>query len=222
MWLSSGFLKMEKIKYYFLWLVGICVSMFVLQNLPGIPGFTELFVLNDRASNGELWRFVSSIFLHGSLRHLMFNMFALLLFGFSLERLIGSKRFLWVFFVSGILANLFAVNYYDSSLGASGAIYGVLGAITVIRPMMMVWAFGLIVPMFVASFLWVAGDVLRLYGTFGPTNIGSIAHLSGIVVGAIIGVYYLVNKFSVRDNSEKVEVRFDEDSIKEWEERFVG
>jgi membrane associated rhomboid family serine protease len=85
---------MEKIKYYFLWLVGLCVGMFVLQNLPGIPGFTDLFVLNDRASNGEVWRFVSSIFLHGSLSHLMFNMFALLFFGFSLERLIGSRRLL--------------------------------------------------------------------------------------------------------------------------------
>tara|TARA_Y100000034_G_scaffold80413_1_gene96472 strand:+ start:2469 stop:3110 length:642 start_codon:yes stop_codon:yes gene_type:complete len=211
---------MEKIKYYFLWLVGLCVGMFVLQNLPGIPGFTDIFVLNDRASNGEVWRFVSSIFLHGSLSHLMFNMFALLFFGFSLERLIGSRRFLMVFFVSGILANVVAVNFYDSSLGASGAIYGVLGALTIIRPMMMVWAFGFIVPMFIASFLWIGADVLRLYGAFGVSNVGSIAHLSGIVVGFLMGVYYLVNGLrAARKN--KVEVRFDERGFRDWEDRFV-
>jgi membrane associated rhomboid family serine protease len=210
---------MEKIRYYFLWLVGLCVGMFVLQNLPGIPGFTELFILNDRANNGEIWRFVSSIFLHGSPTHLLFNMFALLFFGFSLERLVGSKGFLWIFFLSGILANVISVNYYDSSLGASGAIYGVLGAITILRPMMMVWAFGFIVPMFIAAILWVGADVLRLYGVFGVTNIGSIAHLSGIVVGFIMGVYYL-RKIG-KTNRDKGEVRFDEGSLRDWEDRFV-
>ena len=147
-------------------------------------------------------------------------MFALLFFGFSLERLIGSRRFLMVFFVSGILANVVAVNFYDSSLGASGAIYGVLGALTIIRPMMMVWAFGFIVPMFIASFLWIGADVLRLYGAFGVSNVGSIAHLSGIVVGFLMGVYYLVNGLrAARKN--KVEVRFDERGFRDWEDRFV-
>jgi len=209
---------MEKIKYYFLWLSGICVGVFFLQF---IPGFSDLFILNDRANNGEVWRFATALFLHGSPAHLLFNLFALLFFGFSLERIVGSNRFLQVFLVSGILANFVAVNYYDASLGASGAIYGVIGALTIIRPFMMVWAFGLLLPMFAASLVWIVGDVLRLYGAFGSSNIGSIAHLSGVVVGLLFGLYYLSKGVSRWENNQKVPIRFNEPAFKVWEEKFV-
>ena len=192
----------------------------MVQNLPGIPGFTDLFVLNDKANNGEVWRFVSSIFLHGSITHLLFNLVALLFFGFVLEKLVGSRRFLVIFLASGIIANIISINYYDSSLGASGAIYGILGALTIIRPFMMVWAFGAIMPMFLASIVWAAGDVLRILGLFGETNIGSIAHISGIVIGLIIGIYY---RFGVRSGMKKNNFRisFDEKDFKSWEDNFL-
>ena len=60
-----------------------------------------------------------------------------------------------LFFISGILANLISVNFYNSSLGASGAIFGVIGALVVVRPWMFVWAFGLPLPMIVAGILLV-------------------------------------------------------------------
>lgn len=153
-----------------------------------MPGFTELFVLNQLAYT-EIWRFVSSIFLHGSLSHLLYNLFALALFGFILEKLIGSNKFLLVFFFSGIIANIISINFYASSLGASGAIMGILGCLAVIRPMMMVWAFGFPMPMFIASILWVTGDVLGALGALGNTGIGNIAHLSGIAVGFLVGLF---------------------------------
>ncbi len=209
---------MKKIKLYFLWLSLIILIIFVLQNILGIK-FTEALILNERANNGQVWRFVTSIFLHGSIAHLLYNLFALLFFGIVLEKSVGSKRFLWIFLISGIMANLIAINYYDSSLGASGAIYGILGAITIINPFMMVWAFGLMMPMFLASILWVIGDVLRILGVFGPTNIGSIAHISGIIVGILMGMYFRLNKEKVR--GEKISVSFDEDNFKRWEEKFV-
>ena len=119
----------EKFRFYFLWLSLVCIGIFILQNLPGIPGFTEMFVLNSKALDGEFWRFLSAIFLHGSITHLIYNLFALLFFGGLLEKLIGSKRFLILFFISGIFANLISVWFYSSSLGASGAVYGILGAL---------------------------------------------------------------------------------------------
>ena len=146
---------------------------------------TELFVLNSNALTGEYWRFITSIFLHGSAVHLFYNLFALFFFGVALEKLIGSKRFLFVFFASGIIANIISVNFYGSSLGASGAIMGIIGTLTIIKPFMMVWAFGLILPMFIAAILWVIGDIL---GVFMPSNVGNIAHLSGIGVGFLIGL----------------------------------
>ncbi len=158
--------------------------LFLIQLL--ISGFTELFLLNSN-SYLQIWRFVTAIFLHGGLAHLLYNIFALALFGSMLERLIGSKRFLIVFFVTGILANIVSVNFYDSSLGASGAIFGVIGALIVIRPLMFIFAFGFPMPLFIAGIIWAAGDLI---GLFVPSNVANLAHLSGMFFGLILGFIY--------------------------------
>jgi membrane associated rhomboid family serine protease len=189
-----------------------------LQNI--IPNFTDLFVLNQKAiTNFQIYRFLTAIFLHGSITHLAFNLFALFFFGLVLEKTIGTKRFMITFLVTGIIANIISVNFYNSSLGASGAIYGVIGAATILRPMMMIYTFGAIMPMFLAAIIYVLADILRAYGAFGPTNVGSIAHLSGIGLGLLLGVYYRI-KFKKIQN-RKMEVRFDEGSMERWEDRFV-
>jgi len=178
-----------KSKFYSLKILLILIVVFILQIT--IRGFTELFILNSIAlTDLQIWRFLTAIFLHGSLTHLLFNIFALFFFGLFLEKDVGSDKFLLIFISSGILANLISVNFYEASLGASGAIYGVIGALVIIRPLMMVWTFGLIMPLFIAAFLWVTADILRTLGAFGPTNIGSIAHLSGIFIGLILGFVF--------------------------------
>jgi len=203
---------MKQFRFYFIWLVLVCIIMFILQQI--IPEFTEMFVLNEKAVSGfEFWRFVSGIFLHGSVGHLLYNMFALGLFGFMLEKLIGSKRFLLVFLVSGIVANMISVNFYSSSLGASGAIMGIIGALALIKPMMMVWAFGVIMPMFIAAILWVIGDVI---GIFIPDGVGNIAHLSGVGVGVIMGIFLRGKRIKKR---KKIEIP--EDYMRSWEDRFM-
>jgi uncharacterized protein len=208
---------MRKQKFYPLWLCFIMIVVFMLQLI--IPGFTELFALEKSATlyNYEIWRFFTSIFLHGGVIHLLYNLFALALFGIILEKFVGSKRFLIVFFVSGILANLIAVNFYESSLGASGAIYGILGCITLIQPKMMVWAFGFPMPMFVASIVWIMGSVL---GIFLPGNVGHIAHLSGIVVGAVFGLVFRIKHMDVR--VRKQELKISDSYVRDWEERYMG
>ncbi len=158
--------------------------LFLTQLL--ISGFTELFLLNS-SSYLQIWRFVTAIFLHGGLAHLLYNIFALALFGSMLERLIGSTRFLMVFFVTGVLANIVSVNFYDSSLGASGAIFGVIGALIVIRPLMFIFAFGFPMPLFIAGIIWAAGDLI---GLFVPSNVANLAHLSGMFFGLILGFIY--------------------------------
>lgn len=173
-----------KFKFYALKLCGLMFLAFLIQLF--VNGFTELFLLNNLAFV-QPWRFLTSIFLHGSFMHLFYNIFALGLFGSILERLIGSKRFLIVFFVTGILANLVSVNFYDNSLGASGAIFGIIGALIFVRPLMIVWAFGLPMPIFIAGLLWAGGDVI---GFFVPSNVANLAHLSGMFFGLIIGAFY--------------------------------
>jgi len=190
--------------------------MFFLQQ---ISGFTEIFVLNDLVYSGQIWRLVSSMFLHGGMAHLFYNLFALLLFGFILEKLIGSQKFLIVFFVSGIISNLIAVNFYDSSLGASGAIYGVLGCIIILRPMMLIWAFGIMMPMFVAGILWIIGDIMGIFG-FGREGIGNIAHLSGMGFGLIYGIWLRAFVSRVFHKNEKFDIP--EEYIDEWERKYMG
>ena len=108
--------RKNRFRFYALKLCGWIFVVFLLQLF--VEGFTELFLL-DSSAFVKIWRFFTSIFIHGGLAHLLYNVFALGLFGSMLERLIGSKRFLIVFFFTGLFANLISVNFYDSSLGAS-------------------------------------------------------------------------------------------------------
>jgi len=187
--------------------------------MPGIPGFTETFVLNQKAiSNFQIWRFVTAIFLHGGIIHLAYNLFALLLFGLILEKLIGSKKFLIVFLTSGILANIIGVNFYSSSLGASGAIYGILGCITILNPMMTVFAFGILMPMFIAAILWITADLLRILGLFDPGNIGSMAHLSGIAIGIFLAFFLRKN---IKKARKQDKINIPETYVNAWEDNYV-
>ncbi|MBS3072664.1 rhomboid family intramembrane serine protease [Candidatus Pacearchaeota archaeon] len=204
---------MSQIKYYTFWIALILVVTFALQSF--ISGFTDVLILSNE-SFLQPWRFVSSIFLHGSLSHLLANLFALLLFGFILEKTIGSEKFLAVYLISGILANLIAINFYSNSLGASGAIMGIIGALAILKPLMSVWAFGMIIPMFVAAIIYVAIDAI---GVFIPSNIGHIAHLSGIAFGIIFGIIFRINKEKEEKKTHKIEVP--EHLLRRWETLYM-
>ena len=188
----------------------MCIVLFVLQT--AVPVTTDVLVLSQD-SFMQPWRFVSSIFIHGSLIHLVSNLFALILFGFILEKVIGSRKMTIVFFVSGIVANLIAVNFYNSSLGASGAIYGIMGCLNILRPKMVVWAYSLPMPMFLAAIVWV---VVGIFGVFMPSNTGHIAHLSGIAVGVLFGIYYY--KTYRQEPEHKIRLHVPDSYMNEWED----
>ncbi len=203
-----------KLRYYALWLSLICIVVFIFQNL--FSFITEALLLNNSVLNGEIWRFITAIFIHGSLEHLIFNLFALIMFGLILENLIGSNKFLIVFFASGIIANLISVNFYNSSLGASGAIFGIIGCLTLIKPLMAVWAFGMPMPMFIASILWAGLDVL---GIFAPSGTANIAHLSGLAIGLILGILFRINK--KKQSNNKIVIKLPEFYVRNWEDRNI-
>ncbi|MFB9326032.1 rhomboid family intramembrane serine protease [Paenibacillus aurantiacus] len=82
-------------------------------------------------SEDELWRYVTSVFLHSGFDHLLFNSFAILVFAPPLERLMGSVRYAFFYLFAGIMGNAFTALFAQEptlSVGASGAIYGVYGA----------------------------------------------------------------------------------------------
>ena len=206
---------MSKVKLYTLYLAIILVITFILQLL--IPNFTESFVLNQNSSV-QIWRFITAIFLHGSVSHLIYNLFALIMFGLILEKLIGSNKILIVFFISGILANIVSFNFYPSSLGASGAIMGIIGALAVIRPLMAVWVFGMILPMFIAAIIWILGDLI---GLFTPDNVGHIAHLSGILFGFVLGFIFRINQEKIK-KKHRHNIHVPEHLLRRWETLYMG
>ncbi len=85
--------------------------------------------VNELIAQGELWRLVTPIFIHGSLLHFFFNAYALYILGREMEAAYGARRFLLLFFfagVSGVVASLIFSPF--PSVGASGAIFGLIGA----------------------------------------------------------------------------------------------
>ena len=207
---------MEKKYFFCLWLALICIIVFVIQQI--MPGFTDAFLLTSDSLTSP-WRFLTAVFLHGSVAHLFYNLFALVLFGIMLESIIGSRKFLWLFLISGILANIISFYFYPSSLGASGAIMAIIGCLAVLRPMMTIWAFNLPMPMFVAAILWTLGSIMGIFG-FGDQSTGHIAHLGGIVVGLLYG-FYLRVRYPQKKNVEN-HIEIDESSIRSWEDNAFG
>ena len=207
-----------KFNFYALKLTVLIVIVFILQIL--INGFNELFVLNE-SSWREPWRFFSAVFLHGGIGHLAYNSLALLLFGSILERFVGGKRFILTFLVTGVLANMISVNFYSVSLGASGAIFGIIGALVFVSPGMTVWAFGMPMPMVIAGGLWMIGDLIGAYGFLSGNPVdstGNIAHLAGIIFGFILGWRFrkLIRKVGKRRN-----VSIDEGAVRMWEDNYI-
>lgn len=197
-----------------LYLVGICFLVFILQ--VAIGSLTPNLALAKTLLASKPWTFLTHMFAHGSVSHLLYNMFALALFGFILERIIGSEKFLILFFASGFAASIAIMIFYNSALGASGAIFGVLGTLTVLRPKMTVWAFGFPMPMALAAAFWAIGDLI---GMFVPTGTANAAHLAGLAFGLAFG-FYLRKKYALH-GQKKDDIRIDEDDFERWERDWM-
>ena len=168
-------------------LIAIMVIVFVLQIL--IRGITANFSFIPAYAFQEPWTFITSIFLHFDINHIFFNMFALFMFGIVLESRIGYKKFLFVFFAAGIVGNFgYMLTASDSqipAIGASGAVYGIMGTTAALMPFAIIWI-GAPMPMIVAAFIWGISEFL---GLFVPSNIARGAHLLGLAFGLAYGIY---------------------------------
>lgn len=193
-------------------LCGICIIVFAIQAI--FPVFTEYISL-EQQSWSQLWRFFTALFAHGSLSHLLYNILALALFGSILESIIGERRLLVIFLFTGMAANVVSIFVYPSSLGASGAIFGIIGTLVMLRPGMSVFAFGLPMPMFIAAILWAVGDII---GLFIPSNIANMAHLVGLAFGLVLGA---ILRQPNQNKVKRQKVVIDEDSMVEWETNYL-
>src|SRR5919201_644332 len=161
-------------------LVALNTLVFLYEALALGPGSREAFIFQfgivpaniagwvagvpDTSAAGALLPILTSMFLHGSWLHLIFNMWGLIIFGDNIEDYLGHFRYLLFYVLTGILAGIVHVlfNFYSTvpSVGASGAIAGVMGAYFVLYPTARVLT---LVPFFFFFFTWLPAWVVLGY-----------------------------------------------------------
>jgi len=162
-------------------LVVVSVAIWLLDQVTG-RYLTALLAYNSLLLPTQPWRIVTSLFVHSGFFHIAFNMWALWVFGRMLENLLGTWRFLALYFISGIFGTLAVTVLAPGTgvLGASGAIFGLFAAFFVIQRSLGINAVQLLV---------IIG--LNLVIGFLPgTNISWQAHVGGIVGGFLTGLVF--------------------------------
>ena len=146
-----------------------------------VPGLGDALMFVPALILSRPWTIVTYMFLHGSLGHIFFNMFALFFFGPRIEARLGSRRFLGLYFASGVMGGLLSfTSPMIGVIGASGAVYGVMFAFAYYWPREVVHIWG-VLPV---EIRWlVAGlTVFSLISGFGGggDGIAHFAHLGGM------------------------------------------
>ncbi|MCK4368233.1 MAG: rhomboid family intramembrane serine protease [Dehalococcoidales bacterium] len=168
-------------------LIAINLLLFIATLIE--PDLILLLGLQPASFLDRPWTLVTNLFIHGGILHILANMITLYFFGGYLSRLLGTKKFLIVYFCGGILGNilylLLATSQYAVAVGASGAIFALGGVLTVMRPRLRVFIFPIPVPLP----LWVAVIGIFLILSFFP-QVAWQAHLGGLVLGLIAGYFF--------------------------------
>ena len=145
------------------------------------PQLTSAFALVPADLPSRPWTAITYMFLHGGMTHIFFNMFALYVFGPPVEARLGGRRFVTLYFLSGIAGALLSlITPYAPIVGASGAIYGVMLAFAWFWPRQPLMIWGIIAVE--ARWLIVIFTVMSLWGArTGVDNTAHFAHLGGFV-----------------------------------------
>jgi len=123
-------------------LIGINVLVYLVTvaqgsgiSSPGGSLFNNWALFGPAVANGDWWRLLTAAFLHGSILHIGFNMFVLYVVGGAVESFMGPMRYLALYLVSGLAgsAGALVVDPTQVTVGASGAIYGIFGALLIIE-----------------------------------------------------------------------------------------
>ena len=171
-----------------IFLISVNVLLYVLFSFALEDVFYLLVQINSKIINDlEIWRLFTSMFLHGDVLHLFSNMVSLLIFGAYVELSYSKYQFLILYFVSGLIGSFFSMIFLPLeviSLGASGAIFGLIGA-----------AFSILIvqrdtPLIFLGLIYVFYFV---FSSFSP-GINYLAHIFGLLGGLIIGYLLKRNK----------------------------
>lgn len=146
----------------------------------------------NETTSGEWWRLISSMFVHGGIMHLFLNIYGLVMAAIFVEPIFGREKYFLLYFISGICGSLCSIYWYENttSVGASGAIFGLYGAILGL----------LLTKEFDGGkkfMLLLIGPYVAINLLFGLTGgIDNAAHIGGLISGAVSGLilYQFINK----------------------------
>ena len=167
-----------------------------------LPAQLHAWGANSAASvviDREYWRLLTGPFLHGGVAHLGFNMLALWAAGRQLSRLLGNAQFMFVYLATslcGSVASLHFAGQFSVSVGASGAVFGVLGALLAAS-----WQYRHRLPPNDNRRLWGALGLFVVYSLvhgFTQSNVDNAAHVGGLLAGLVLGLL-LKGRFDVED-----------------------
>lgn len=173
--------------------IAINVLLFILASLAGGVNNPNILIkygakINHLIAAGEYWRLLSSVFLHVDFMHIVFNMYGLYNIGSMVEKIYGSRRYLYIYLYGGIAGSICSFIFSTvPSAGASGAIFGLFGALLYLgqkNPKLFRTSFGI-------NILVVLGFNI-IYG-LSNTGIDNFAH-----IGGLIGGYLLANAIGLK------------------------
>jgi len=187
-----------------LWLIIVNVLVFfIVSVLVGVYGEEQIFnylaLKPHLLFSGFFWTLFTSMFLHGGIEHLLANMVSLFFVGSFVEKVIGRKRYLWFYILAGIFAGIFYAilsflfgasgigeKIFFSpdvfAVGASGAIFGLLGLLAVLVPRSKIYL--------------IAGPILAIVLEFAVTKIYTSSAIN-LVLGFLVTFYFIFSVFAI-------------------------
>mgnify|MGYP001164518151 CR=1 FL=1 len=188
-------------------------------------GLTPILIV----SKYYIWQLCTYMFLHGSFFHIFLNMYALMLFGIPIEQLWGPKKFLIYYFFTGIGAGItiFLMNYfaggigaYIPTIGASGAVFGLLLAFGILFPDAELLIF-FFIPMKAKYLVVMYGglELMALLSSGGDSNVSHIGHLGGILFGFIY--FIIARRRGIKFSAKKIKAKIGRE-IKESEKNLFN
>ena len=177
-------------------LILINVAAYLLDSLLG-DTVTRMLALWPIGTAFAPWQMVTYAFLHGSISHLAFNMFGVYMFGADLERVWGAKRYLQYYMVSLIAAAIaqlvvaYVTGAHYPTVGASGAVFGLLLGFAMVFPQRMVVPLIPPIPMRAPVFAAIYGALELVLGVTGTqSGVAHFAHLGGMAGGYLMLRYW--------------------------------
>ena len=167
-------------------IIGATLAIYLLQFILG-AGFTSLlWYAGVYSSPGsfEPWRLLTSVLVHGSIFHVLLNMYTLWIFGQILEGMLGRGRFLALYVLSGLAGSLGVLFLSDPRIpvvGASGAIFGLMGAFLIIQRRLGGNATQLLILV----------GINLVIGFLPGLNVAWQAHVGGLIAGAVVGLIFV-------------------------------